>query len=420
MSKIICDICGTSYSESSSQCPVCGCARPGEAQRVTNDVRGDKSGANGYTHVKGGRFSKTNVTKRNSSSKSASSGRRTAPRKNEKQEEKSGKGLLIVAILLFLAIIAVVIYLALPFFTSTENPVVTDPTETTSPTESGKSCTDITLDISTVTLTEAGEARLLWVTVAPSDTTDVVTYRSEDPSIATVNETGKIIAVSSGTTKIIVTCGDIVKECVVMCEFSVVTDPSEPSVEPTEPPTEPTEPELTIRLNRTDFSLFFAGEAWYLYTGTAPKDQVTFSSDDESVAKFVDGKVIAVGGGTTNVHAEYEGQKLSCIVRCNFKNDDGPVGGNGGVGEDGGDVTTTYAIYTYYGYQTTDFTIGVGKSESLYLSDGNGNTVEAVWEAGSDAITVEGNKVTGVIAGENTYVTATYEGKTYKCIVRVR
>ena len=41
MSKIICDICGTSYPETAKQCPICGCVRPGDVQRVTNEVKSD-------------------------------------------------------------------------------------------------------------------------------------------------------------------------------------------------------------------------------------------------------------------------------------------------------------------------------------------------------------------------------------------
>ena len=66
MSKIICDICGTSYPETASQCPICGCVRPGDFQRVSDESKNEGNNASGYTYVKGGRFSKTNVKKRNS------------------------------------------------------------------------------------------------------------------------------------------------------------------------------------------------------------------------------------------------------------------------------------------------------------------------------------------------------------------
>ena len=61
MSKIICDVCGTSYPETATQCPICGCMRPAEAQGLSGEAESPRT----YTHVKGGRFSKANVRKRN-------------------------------------------------------------------------------------------------------------------------------------------------------------------------------------------------------------------------------------------------------------------------------------------------------------------------------------------------------------------
>ena len=54
MSKVICDICGTSFPESATQCPICGCVRPAEVVSVP-ETEEEKTG---YTYVKGGRFSK--------------------------------------------------------------------------------------------------------------------------------------------------------------------------------------------------------------------------------------------------------------------------------------------------------------------------------------------------------------------------
>ena len=92
----------------------------------------------------------------------------------------------------------------------------------------------------------------------------------------------------------------------------------------------------SISLNREDFTLFSEGETWTLYSGAVAVAEVTFSSDDENVATFIDGVVTAVGPGTTKVHAEYEGTKLSCIVRCNWGDGTGGGGNEGGGGGTGG------------------------------------------------------------------------------------
>ena len=62
MSKIVCDICGATYPETESQCPICGTAK------AASPAAGDTAAEGGYAYVKGGRFSKTNVKKRNNGS----------------------------------------------------------------------------------------------------------------------------------------------------------------------------------------------------------------------------------------------------------------------------------------------------------------------------------------------------------------
>ena len=74
MSKIICDICGTSYADTATQCPICGCVRPAEPQPVPEEVNNSSA----YTYVKGGRFSKKKKKKR------------AASEPKQPKEEKSG------------------------------------------------------------------------------------------------------------------------------------------------------------------------------------------------------------------------------------------------------------------------------------------------------------------------------------------
>ena len=85
MSKIICDVCGTSYPETATQCPICGCVRPTDAVTVnTESASAEVLPKNTYTYVKGGRFSKANVKKRNSANYSA-------PTESEYEEETAGE-----------------------------------------------------------------------------------------------------------------------------------------------------------------------------------------------------------------------------------------------------------------------------------------------------------------------------------------
>ncbi|MBE7001362.1 MAG: hypothetical protein E7421_01510 [Ruminococcaceae bacterium] len=343
MSKIICDICGTSYPESAKQCPICGCVRPGDVQRVTNEVKSDGKVSTGYTYVKGGRFSKSNVKKRSQNpSGSAAGGKSAAPKNNENEENKTNRGLVITAIVLLLAIIGVVVYGALRIFA----PVSGQPDNTQGNTQGTVleiACTDLTLDSDSVLFEQIGVAKLLDVKTVPANATDTVTFRSENEEIATITDKGKITAVAEGTTKIIITCGNVTKECVVTIQFPEETtlptiEDTTGDTEDTTVPDESTPTNEELRLNRKDITFSYKGESWVLYSGGIAKNLIIWSSDDENIVTFVDGKAVAVGRGMTEVHAEYAGAKVSCVIRCNFTDSAGVVG-NGGVSEDGGGST---------------------------------------------------------------------------------
>lgn len=79
------------------------------------------------------------------------------------------------------------------------------------------------------------------------------------------------------------------------------------------------QPEEPFGLNKEDITLVTQGETWVLYDGDADLTQVVFSSEDESVATFFNGIVTAKNSGTTTVHADYNGQRYSCTVRCNLR-----------------------------------------------------------------------------------------------------
>ena len=73
--------------------------------------------------------------------------------------------------------------------------------------------TSITLDKTEVTL-NVNETAQVTATLSPTETTDVVTWSSEDESIAKVDATGKITAVANGTVNIIAKANDQVQATV--------------------------------------------------------------------------------------------------------------------------------------------------------------------------------------------------------------
>ena len=414
MSKIICDVCGTSYPETATQCPICGCVRPGDVVTVAGNTEGAESQpANSYTYVKGGRFSKKNVKKRNQT-KQNHAANVSDDNGMDAEGESSNKGLLITVIVLFLAIVAVVIYIALRFLApptmadQPSNPVqdtvvttTADTVETTEETEPVVPCTDMVVSNREITFEKAGAALLLNVTTMPKNTTDPVEFATSDEKIATVTSGGKVTAVSGGEAVITITCGNVVTQCNVVCDFEAA------EAETTEPTTDTATGEL--ELNREDFTMTKKGENWKLYTGDIPADQITWTSDNTSVVTVKEGVVTAVGKGMTTVHAEYNGKKVSCIVRCAES-----------VGTPEAATDTEQApVSSEFSISSVDVTIRVDETFALTLKDKNGDPVSVTWTVQDGAVcSVTGNNVTGLAKGMTT-VSAVHEGVTYTCIVRV-
>lgn len=333
MSKIICEICGTAYSETSTQCPICGYVRSAEAAAVAAPETAEENSGS-YTYVKGGRFSKSNVKKRNRANQkpenAKSAGAAAAAnrvRETQPKKKKKNVGFIIVSIILLLLVLAFVLFLVYKLFLPAlpeVTPEEPSSSQQTDPEETVISCTGITLDATEVTLTEIGAARMIYATPAPADTTDTLDFKSSDESVVTVTDTGKIVAVGPGEASVTVTCGDIQVSCSVICQIETESDdPTEESTEePTDETTEETE-EPTISLDdfkakKTDITFFNVGEKFTLYSGDIDVSLITWTSDNESVATIENGVVKAVGKGTTKVHGEINGVVITCIVRCSF------------------------------------------------------------------------------------------------------
>lgn len=331
MSKIICDVCGTSYPETSTHCPICGCVRAGDARPVSNENAEQEVQNNNYTYVKGGRFSKSNVKKHNTQPSAGES--------SAKEQKPGGKkkdtGILVAVILLLLAIVAVVIFIALRFFApavpngdSTANTTTTASatSETTETTVLEIPCVNVTASKTTIEFEKAEAALLLNVTTDPVDTTDIVVFASTDEKVATVTADGKVTAVGPGQAVITITCGQAAAECRVVCNFE-----TEPAVDETEPSSEATSPstpaEETFKLNwyyalpdnpEVGDVTLTKGEKWTAYLdgeGKVKSSQIVFSTSDAAVIVIDNtGVATAVGVGEAYVYAKYNGQTLKCRV----------------------------------------------------------------------------------------------------------
>lgn len=325
MSKIVCEICGTTYPDTEKECPVCGFEKPETAEFAPDDAAVYGAAPSGY--VRGGRFSKSNVSKKNE--KTTKSGGKKKP------EKKSGSdlGLIIAVVLLSLSVICFGAHIYVTYFANPAPPAqdslpvetTTEPSQQTLPQQTegttvpvDLSCTDLTLYEQSVVLNEVGSEWLLNVVPTPANTTDEITYSSADQNIAIVSADGKIVAVANGETVVTVTCGSISVECKVICKISDETLPEETEPDETEPQeTEPVDMS-DFKLIKSDITFDGKGQTFTLYKGDIDVKDIKWTVGNSKVATVKDGVVKAVGSGLTNVYAEYNGVKISCVIRCDF------------------------------------------------------------------------------------------------------
>lgn len=274
MSKVICEICGTSYPETSEQCPICGYTRdlsvllsrddieaaaaPKPATSATvkgsTDDQEPPRRASGKSSAsrtapkkeapapesrsKGGKFSQSNVRKRNQSNASTRSRRAPEPEEDyEEPQRKESNGVLVVLLLIVIvALLAVTGYIGLKYFLpyvlqEETAPVVTQPVETETPQETEPPvipCTSIVLvSGGSVKLDQVGQNWLLNVIVLPIDTTDALTFASSDETVATVDSSGKVTAVGPGEAVITISCGSESMECKITCTVAAEADATE-------------------------------------------------------------------------------------------------------------------------------------------------------------------------------------------------
>ena len=410
MSKVICDVCGTSFPETATHCPICGCAKAPTAQAVSADeaqIPQERSTSN--TYAKGGRFAKDNV-KRNSRSRS-STGRFSGERNRKNEPQESNKGLIAVVIVLLLAIVMVVVYIGVNvFFTDPGgNSDKGDNQSTGSYQQGGDSdigqsvpCTAVKLNSKMVELKSENEQYLLAVQKEPENTTDTVTYTSSDPAIVTVDENGLIVPVGYGQATITVTCGTVSEECTVV---STVGEPPVSSVPESQGPALPDGFVLKLITYKDSGEITIAGDATsvlYKETMGIKASDITWTTSDPSIATVEDGKVTGVGKGYCNITATIGDQTATCKVIC----------------------SSNAAPPSDYKLSHVDVTISVGETFNLSLKNKeSGATVQGIeWQVSQEGIvSIDGNKITGQsVAWSGVNVFVEYEGVKYSCRIIVK
>lgn len=339
MSKIVCDICGTSYPETAECCPICGSTRDMSAELLADAAPVDDAGLDAILEATPAVASKKreifDYDEVNPMHKDVS--RKEAAEVNsdeDEEEEESGSNALVVVILVILitALLAGAGFIFFKFFlpnmkgeetVPTTEAIVTEVPTTAAPTtEPTIPCTNLTLDTGNATLNEIGQNYLLNVSVKPEDTTDTLSFMSGDESIATVTEDGKITAVAEGETVIYITCGKVQVTCPVVVTLVPETEATtEPTVAETEPvettkPPKDYDPSITLKLKKKDISLGLYLSFQLLLDCDLEQDDVEWSVEHTWICKVDEfGNVTALQKGVTDVIAKYGDQEVRCKVR---------------------------------------------------------------------------------------------------------
>ena len=335
MSKVICEICGTTYQDTAECCPICGCPRDMSGNVSDDDFVMDQMPALN----KGGRYSSGKKKKEifdfdeqsddfpEPENEPYSSDPEDDEDNYDEQPREHNTAVVVILTALIVILLAGTAFLffryLLPNLHGVKDTAPTVQTEAAT-TEPRIPCQDLSLPGGAAELTQPGYYFLLNVVVIPENTTDELVFTSGDESIATVDANGRITAVSEGKTVIYITCGDKQLTCPVTCQFEAETEPSTEATVAAQTEatvqTEPveTKPQVELKLDRTDMRLQvgYSTQLKLVDCGDLKPEDVEWSVEHAYIAKVENGYVTALQSGTTEITAKYGDQTVKCIVRC--------------------------------------------------------------------------------------------------------
>lgn len=359
MSKLICDICGTTYQDTADCCPICGCSKDAAAdllseELLTEDFVEEPKGKNGRASSKKKKqiFDYDEVNTHAKETEDVYEEEENPYEEEEEYEEQPRHNTFIVILLTILIaalLIAAGFIFVRYFLPNMGGEEETIPSTVEVQTEQATETTELRIPCELLTLksgmqaelTEVGFSHLINVILTPEDTTDELVFVSADESVATVTADGRITAVGEGETVVTITCGDVQMFVNVICDFTPETVPTTEAEEATGETTDETtgetvgettdetsaesedegskeiDPNITLKLKKTDISLgVYYQFRLELDCDLDPKD-VEWSSEHPYIATVdEEGVVTAVKSGTTAIIAKYGDQEVQCIVRC--------------------------------------------------------------------------------------------------------
>lgn len=157
------------------------------------------------------------------------------------------------------------------------------------------------LSATDVTMTYPGEMARLYVNNVADDAE--ITWTTDNDALLSIDDTGLITALGTGTTNVYAEVDGVKLECIVRLRLGGVE--GEP---------------ITVSLNSTDISMFYAGETFKMevtYAQGEPEGVThEWTSSDEAVCTVdADGIITAVANGTAYISTVADGVNLKCIVR---------------------------------------------------------------------------------------------------------
>ena len=346
MSKIICDICGTTYPETADCCPICGCSRDSAEDLLNEDLlTGDAETSRDslFTARKKEIFDFDEVNAEADEEEYEDEEDEDLYDEEEEEAPRHNTLLVILLTILIAGLLVAAGFIFVRYFLPNMGDDETLPTQAVASVpeiaedtaEATIPCETLIISSGTVAeLNAEGQHFLLHIKAMPENTTDRIIYTSADESIATVTEDGRITAVSEGETKIYISCGKSSIECPVIIKYveetvpptteAAVMETTVPVVEAVDPdapdaPAASTEikSDVVLKLKKTDIKLGVYYKFTLVLDCELEQNEVQWKSEHPHIATVDEnGVVTAVKSGTTVITATYGDQTASCMVRC--------------------------------------------------------------------------------------------------------
>ena len=376
MSKIVCDICGTTFNDTEDQCPICGCAKDMSTGADTVKLMEEEITAAAVNTVTAKAAKPVKAPKApifdeddfdeddeeyddeydeedyDEDYDDDEDYDEDDDDEDDEDEHKSNAPLIVALVLVILVLIALGAFILVKYFLPNmggKQPTVPEIVETTEApvvetTELKIPCESLALTSGgEIVLEEVGANWLINVMALPENTTDELVYASSDESVVIVNAQGKLTAMAEGTAVITITCGGQELKCTVTCDFTEettaptepeeTTAPSEPEdgTEPSEPeettePTEatkPTEPlknvDLEKAISHKDLTFNGKNQGFTFKINGLKNTEVKWSSEDENVVTVDEkGFVTSIGKGNTYIVCKYGDQEVRIKITCKW------------------------------------------------------------------------------------------------------